>query len=54
MIKSAQEIIQDIVDVLNEADGEFIERIANQVLINKVTYKEDSIFHVDDFNQKDL
>jgi hypothetical protein len=45
-IKSTDEVIQLIAEVLAEADGKFIEQIANQVLTNKVEYIEDSQFAV--------
>jgi len=47
-VKTADEVIQEIADVLGEADGEFIAKIANLVLTNKVCYIEDSIFEVED------
>ena len=43
-IKTADEIINMIAEVLAEADGDFIETIANQVLTYKVKYVEDSEF----------
>ena len=46
-IKSADQVIQMIAEVLTEADGEFIEQIANQVLTNKVEYVEDSQFVIE-------
>jgi hypothetical protein len=46
-IKSADQVIQLIAEVLAEADGKFIEQIANQVLTNKVEYIEDSQFAVE-------
>jgi hypothetical protein len=44
MKKSADEIIQEIAEVLAQADGDSIEMIANHVLTNKVTYIGDSMF----------
>jgi len=44
VILEATEVINSIYDVLCQADGEFIEQIANQVLTRKVKYKEDSLF----------
>ncbi len=41
---TADEVIEQIAEILKEADGDFIEHIANQVLGNKVKYKEDSVF----------
>ncbi|MCK9433698.1 MAG: hypothetical protein M0R32_02480 [Candidatus Cloacimonetes bacterium] len=42
---SADEVIDQISETLREADGEFIEKIAHQVLGDKkVKYQEDSIF----------
>jgi len=46
--KTANEIIIEISEVLAEADGKTIERIANQILTKKVKYIEDSIFEVDE------
>jgi len=43
-ILSADEVIQQIAEILPEADGDFIEHIANQVLGRKVKYIEDSVF----------
>lgn len=47
-VKTADEIIILIAETLTEADGKFIEGIANQVLTEKVTYCEDSLFQVDE------
>lgn len=44
MPKSTDEIIQEISEVLAEADGLFIETIANQVLSHPVQYFQDSLF----------
>jgi len=41
---SSDEVINQIAEVLREGDGEFIEDIANRVLVPEVTYKGDSIF----------
>ena len=41
---TSDELISEIADVLREGDGEFIENIANQVLVPEVTYLEDSLF----------
>ena len=43
-ILSTEDVIQQISEILPEADGDFIEHIANQVLGRKVKYVEDSIF----------
>ena len=45
-VKSADEVIQDIAEALAEADGEFIQEIANQVISGRVEYVEDSLFEV--------
>ena len=45
-MKTADEVIQMIADVLAEADGEFIEKIAREVLSESVVYKEDSLFDI--------
>lgn len=47
MAKTADEVIDLIAETLREADGKFIERIANQVLTNEVEYIGDSFFKVD-------
>jgi len=47
MIKTADEIIEEIAATLAEADGEFIENIANSVLSHTVTYREDSLFETE-------
>ncbi|WP_156820683.1 hypothetical protein [Thioalkalivibrio thiocyanodenitrificans] len=41
---TAEEVIGQIAEVLPQADGDFIEHIANQVLGRKVRYVEDSVF----------
>jgi hypothetical protein len=41
---TADEIISQVADILREADGDFIEHIANEVLGRKVKYTEDSLF----------
>jgi len=41
---TSDELINEIAEVLREGDGEFIESIANQVLVGEIVYKEDSIF----------
>jgi hypothetical protein len=43
-IISADEVINAIAEVLREADGTFIEEIANKILTDKVAYSEDSLF----------
>jgi len=48
MEKSADEVIKEISEVLAEADGEFIESIANAVLSKKVKYIGDSMFETDE------
>jgi hypothetical protein len=40
--KTADEVINMIADVLREADGNFIELIANMVLTENVKYKDDT------------
>jgi hypothetical protein len=42
IIKTADEVINDIAEVLSQASGEFIEEIANKVLTVPVKYNEDS------------
>lgn len=42
--KSAAEIVAEISEVLLAADGDFIERIANEVLTQNTTYIGDSMF----------
>lgn len=41
---TADELIQEIAEVLAEADGKFLEVIASQILSARITYKEDSVF----------
>ena len=45
---TADEVIQQIAEVLPENDGDFIEDIANRVLGRKVKYIGDSLFEYDD------
>jgi hypothetical protein len=45
-LKTADEVIQDIAEALGQADGEFIEDIANRVISGRVEYVEDSLFEV--------
>ena len=45
--KSAHEVINMIADTLREANGKWIADIANKVLTEKVTYKEDSYFKIE-------
>ena len=40
--KTADEVINMIAETLREADGNFIEMIANMVLTEKVRYKDDT------------
>jgi len=47
-MKTADEIIQEIAEVLGQSDGQFIERIANQILTTNVKYVGDSMFETDD------
>lgn len=41
---TSDEVIDEIAEVLRQGDGEFIEEIANKVLVPKITYIEDSMF----------
>lgn len=43
---STAELLEQIVNALNEADGKYIERIANQILDVKVKYVGDSSFEI--------
>jgi len=45
-LKTADEVISDIAEVLSESDGESIQEIANMVLSGRVEYVEDSLFEV--------
>ena len=45
---SADDVIQQIAEVLSENDGDFIEHVANQILGRKVKYIEDSLFQYED------
>ena len=42
--KTADQIINEISEILRQTDGDFIEQIANLVLMRSVTYIGDSIF----------
>ena len=44
----ADEVIQQIVACLLEADGDFIEQIANRVITHKVKYLGDNLFEMDE------
>ena len=41
---SADDVVNEIAEVLREGDGDFIQEIANKVLVPEVTYVGDSIF----------
>jgi len=41
---STHDVIEQIGEILAEADGDFIEHIANEVLGRKVRYIEDDLF----------
>lgn len=41
---TTDDIINQISEILAEADGEFVEKIANQVLSHRVRYLGDSMF----------
>lgn len=41
---TCDEVINEIAEVLRQGDGEFIERIANMVLVPDVKYDGDSLF----------
>ena len=43
--KTVAEIVEEISEALLEADGDFIQEIANEVLTHQVTYDGDSIFN---------
>ena len=43
-IFTIDEMVSEIAEVLREADGEFVEDIANMVLSPKVNYTGDSLF----------
>lgn len=40
----SDELINEIAEVLREGDGDFIEKIANMVLVPGITYVGDSMF----------
>ena len=44
MKKTADEIIDEIAETLRQADGEWIETVANMCLTQEVKYTEDSMF----------
>lgn len=41
---SADELVNEIAEVLRQGDGEFLEDIANRVLVPDVSYVGDSLF----------
>jgi len=41
---TADEVVNEIAEVLRQSDGDFIADIANRVLVPEVHYIEDSIF----------
>jgi hypothetical protein len=47
-VKTADEVISEIAETLSQADGKFIEHIANQVLSKPVKYTEDSLFETEE------
>lgn len=49
----ADMVIQQIVETLAEADGPFIEDIANRVLTHKVTYRKDMAYEGGAFDQQE-
>lgn len=44
---TSDELINEIAETLREGDGDFIEDIANRVLVPNITYIEDSMFEQD-------
>jgi hypothetical protein len=44
IILTADELIQEISEVLDQADDKFLEVIAEQILSGRITIKEDGIF----------
>lgn len=42
--KSVDQVVQEVSETLAQCDEEYIEEIANKVLIHKVKYIGDSIF----------
>lgn len=44
MIKTSDEVIQELAETLAQCSEEFIEEIANKVLTHKVRYIGDSMF----------
>lgn len=45
-------LLQEMAEVMAQWDGESIERIANQVFTQRVTYIEDSTFEVEDSEER--
>lgn len=41
-------LLQEMVEVMAQWDGESVERVANQVFTHKVTYIEDSLFEIEE------
>jgi len=50
-IKSVDEVIEDIVEVLIGADGEFIQNIANQVIPARVKYLKNDLFKLEYYDE---
>lgn len=50
---TADELINEIAETLRQGDGEFIESIANQVLVPEVSYLEDSMFEQDTADEEE-
>lgn len=50
---NADQLIRQIGAALAEWDGPAIAEIANQVLVSKVIYLEDSVFEVEDHHRED-
>lgn len=54
MIKTTDQIIQQIAEVLSQSDGKFIEAVANEILTNNVTYLGDSLFDDGEKDETDI
>lgn len=46
--KTYDELIEDLNEVFQNADGEWLSKLASEILVKDVKYINDSLFEVDD------
>jgi len=46
------QLLQDLAEVLGQADGEFVAEICNKVMTQKVVYIGDTLFEVEDKDEE--